>query len=119
MSKIMRFEDFITEGKTKDKECEEKDKECKDKECKDKEECTDKKDKECKDKEDKKECKDKEECDKPKGDYKALQKKLLAKYDTKSPFSLEPAERKKYFAELKKCWEKGVGLTKCGEDLMK
>lgn len=98
MNKIMRFEDFITEGKSKEKECEEKDKECKDKEC------TDKKDKECK---------------KSDVSYKDLQKKLLAKYDTKSPFSLEPAERKKYFAELKKCWEKGVGLTKCGEDLMK
>lgn len=97
MGKIMRFEDFITESK-KDKECDEKDKECKGK--------------------DKEECKDKE-CDKPKGDYKALQKKLLKKYDAKSPFSLEPADRKKYFAELKKCWEKGVGLTKCGEDIMK
>ena len=43
---------------------------------------------------------------KVKGDYKKYQKKMLSKYGIKSPFSIkDKAERKKFFADLKKVIE--------------
>lgn len=56
---------------------------------------------------------------KVKGDYKKYQKKMLSKYGIKSPFSIkDKAERKKFFADLKKGWTAGVGLTAYGQTVM-
>lgn len=70
-------------------------------------------------KEPKKEKEKEKEEPKDKGDYKKWQNFLLKKYDVKSPFSIsDKSERKKFYTELKKGWDKGEGLSEYGKKLM-
>jgi hypothetical protein len=53
-------------------------------------------------------------------DYREFFKKLLSLYDVKSPaeFKSKPEKSEEFYADIKKGWSKGHGLTEHGKKLM-